>query len=87
MSTQDQQPLPREVEAAIQQKAKYMGECGCLYCREGHAEDLREIAALAVTHTQQAEREALEMIASPGDIKDYGWWTELARKALKRGEQ
>ena len=27
-------------------------------------------------------REALEMIASPGDLKDYGWWTERARKAL-----
>jgi len=42
-----------------------------------------------IRRAEQAEaeirrlREALEAIASPAEIKDYGWWTKQARLALR----
>lgn len=52
--------LAPEIEAAIQEQAKYMGICDCQECQEARVEQYRKIAALAVSHTQQAEREELD---------------------------
>jgi hypothetical protein len=53
------------------------GECGyldgkgsCIYCGEPHPDQ------------PSALRDALDAIASPSRPEDYGWWTQVARRAL-----
>lgn len=41
-----------------------------------------EIERLRATDEPAALRDALEAIASPGHDGDYGWWTQVARRAL-----
>jgi hypothetical protein len=76
------QPLAPEIEAAIQEQAKYMGICGCHECQEANAEDLREIAAIAVSHTEQAMfKKGWEAGYYDGGEHDCRMFTPTAQRA------